>query len=481
MKKWAALLLIAALLLVSACGNGNSGNTGNTGSTGNAGGGNQEQPAGTPGAGEETPKEEPVKLTFWVYPRWSGITGDEQGGQLGDYERDAAKRFTELYPHVTINVEMLDFNNGPQKVNVALASGEQPDVIEDSSTRLMGYANLGHLEALDGHLDQAYVDRIIPSVWQQTTIGDGNHYFIPWGVAPSGMLINKTLVDQAGLGHLLPSNEERTWTIDEYKTLIAGVTEKTGIPGVGLYAGSESGSYFLMNHIWSAGALDYNEQKDAIALNTPEGVAGLAMMKSFIDEGLANEGAAGMKISDTLNLFYDQKLVSISAAPIHYSRAKAAIRDQKSAPYDMYFTAMPQFPGQPITSADTTFGFAVFKTKDPNRVKWAVEFAKFMGDKDNATPVKASNSFTAYDDLNADLFAADNDPNLDVAAKLVKYGVDQGWAAPGYDDVRKMYIAEFQKVFLGRQTPEEAMRVIEEEGNKIIAKFKGVIAAQQGK
>lgn len=470
MKRWIPLFMAAVLAIAPACGSG---------------GGTAPQTAPDAGAGAggapAVKEEKPVTLNFWVYPRWSGVKGDEQGGQLGDFERDAAKRFSEKHPNVTINVEMLDFNNGPQKVNVALASGEQPDILEDSSTRLMGYANLGQLEPLDAHLDASYIGALIPSVWQQTTIGDGNHYFIPWGIAPSGMLINKTLVDQAGLGHLLPTNEERTWTVEQYKTLIQGVKEKTGVAGVGLYAGNESGSYFLMNHIWSAGVTDYNAQKNKIALNTPEGLAGLNLLKSFIDEGLANDGAAGMKISDVLNLFYDQKLVSISAAPIHYSRAKTAIRDKKSPPYDMYFTAMPQFPGKPVTSGDTTFGFAVFKRNDPDRMKWAVEFAKFMGSKENAAPVKASNSFTAYEELNRDLFKADNDPNLDVAAKLVNYGVDQGWSAPGYDDVRKMYIGHFQKVFLGKMTPEEALRTIETEGNQIIDKFAKVIEAQQKK
>ncbi|TBL76265.1 ABC transporter substrate-binding protein [Paenibacillus thalictri] len=469
MRTKAIALATAALMLIAGCGGGGGGNA----TTGPA---NEPKPA----AKEESKAEPKVDITFWTYPKWSGINGTEQGGQLGDYERDAAKRFMAQHPNVNVKVEVLDFNNGPQKVNVALAANEAPDVLMDGPVRFLGYAQQGYLEPLDEHLGKDYTGAFISTLWDQTTIGDGKHYYIPWGTSPNVMLINKTLVDKAGLADKLPKDEERTWTTDQFISFIKEVQQKTGVKGTGLFAGSESGDAFMFNYIWAAGATTYNDKFTKIALNNPAGLSGLQFMKRLADEKLINDGAAALKATDAYNLFYDQKLVSMSAAPVHYSRGLAAIRDKKSAPYEMIMTSYPTFPGkQKSATVLGTFGMAVFKNKDQNKLKYAVEFAKFLGSRENAAAVKASSSFSAYADINKTLFASEKDSNMEFAAKLLPYAVNEGFAAPGYNEIRKNNMAHLQKLILGSETPEDALQKMETEGNQLLEKYTKIIQEQR--
>ncbi len=466
MKRW--MILLVFVLAITGCG-------------GNQAGSDKESPKASEPTDAKTVETAPkdVELSFWVYPRWSGITGKEQDGKLGDFERDAAKRFTEQHPNVTIKIETLDFSNGPQKVNVAIGANETPDILEDANNRLLYYGSLGYLESFDDYLDQDYIREIIPATWEGTTVGDGQHYFIPWGVAPELVLINKTLVDQAGLGDMLPTNEERRWTPEQFKAFAKAFTDKTDIPTVGFFAGSDSGDAHMMNWLWPFGARMYNSTFDKIAFNSPEGLQALDFAKSYLDDGQANPGAAGDTSNDLDNSFVNQGIAVISKATINYSRFKKAMDDKKAQVFDIYATSYPTPENQSLTTTLNTYGFGVFKNKDPEKLKWSMEFAKFMGSKENAAAVKAASSFSVYEDINQSLYSDINDPNIDFARKLLKYAFDPGFATPGYDEIRKMYMGEIQKMFLNKTTPAQTLEAIEKQGNELIEKYKKIMEQQR--
>jgi|SRR5690606_6572958 len=158
----------------------------------------------------ETTKEKEVTIKFWAYPRWNGITGSEKDGKLGDWEQDAAKRFMEKYPNVKIETEFLNPQGGPEKVAIAIQTNSMPDVLEDSEIRFFEYAHKGLLVPIGDYLDKSDIEDYYENIWANTTIGDGKHYYLPWGVSPQFVMINKSLFSQAGIESLLPQNEDRT-------------------------------------------------------------------------------------------------------------------------------------------------------------------------------------------------------------------------------------------------------------------------------
>ncbi len=84
-----------------------------------------------------------VELLWWAYPRFS-TTGKDPGV----YEQELVDRYAKLVPNVVIKIETLNYNGGPAKVNVAIASNTVPDLIDDDPVRLIAdYANRGALVA----------------------------------------------------------------------------------------------------------------------------------------------------------------------------------------------------------------------------------------------------------------------------------------------------------------------------------------------
>src|SRR5690554_1115022 len=123
------------------------------------------------------PREAPVTLDFWVFPKWNGIDGTEKDGKPGDWEKLMAEKFTESHPHVKIITEVFDFKSGPQKVSVSLAAGTIPDVMHDGDLRLMDYANKGYILPLNDYLDPDDLTDYYEGILDTTSIGDGQYYY----------------------------------------------------------------------------------------------------------------------------------------------------------------------------------------------------------------------------------------------------------------------------------------------------------------
>ena len=90
-------------------------------------------PAATEAAGPA-----PVEISLWTFP--VGQWGDEAtvNGWI-----DA---FTAKYPHITVNVEYLDYQSGDDKLNTAIEGGQAPNLIFEGPERLIAtYAANGQL------------------------------------------------------------------------------------------------------------------------------------------------------------------------------------------------------------------------------------------------------------------------------------------------------------------------------------------------
>lgn len=462
-----ALTLLIAFAGLAACSSGN----GDGSSNGSQASGSS--PAGNSGPASAQPDQaaskDPVTIKFWSYPKWNGITGKEPDGALGDWEADAAKRFMALHPNVTIKTEFLNAKGGPEKVAIAIQSNSMPDVLGDSDIRLFEYALKGLTVPIGDYLDAAYVGDYYENVWKQTTIGDGKHYYLPWSISPQILMINRSLFKQAGADDLLPKNENRTWTIDQFEAAIRTVSSKLkGVYGVGMFGDTTSGDAFLLNWIWGFGARTFDPTYSKIALNSEKGLAGMKFLKKLVDDGLTNPGAAGIKQADALTLFNQQKVVAIQGATLQYARTANAMKNGELAAFDLYVTTPPNAAGEQPTSFMTTYGYGVFKSEDANKQKWAIEFAKFLGSKENAAAVKASDSLSTRKSM-ADLFSDSGDENTKFAAKVTQYAVDGGLASPGFNKQRAIFAKKLQAMFTGVLTPEQALKEFEKEANQAIA------------
>lgn len=413
--------------------------------------------------------DEPVTLNFWTYARWNGVKGSEPNGKVGDWQRDAAKRFMEMHPNVKINVEVLNFTGGPEKVAIAIESKQAPDVLEDANQRLYEYAHRGLLVPLDAYLDSTYVADYEKAIWEQASIGDGKHYYLPWGISPQVLMVNRSLFEKAGAENLLPKNRERTWTQEQYINAIKAVTAKLrNVYGVGLFGDTSSGDSFALNWLWASGARTFDEKLTKVTLNSEKGLKGLQFIKRLVDEGLAQPGAAGFRAADTFTLFNQQRVLTVPAATINYARTVQSQNDGQIDKFKIDLVMIPNAEGEQPATFMHTYGFAVFNNGDPTKQKWAIEFAKFLGSPENAAAVRAASSFSPRKSA-ANMYVDFDDPNMRWVTTILKYAVDGGLAVPGFNAQRNNFATHYQAMLNGKKTPAQVLKDFEAEANKIIA------------
>jgi len=177
--------------------------------------------AATPSAGGN------VELNF-VY--W----GDSNRAKMTDA---AIKIFEEKNPGITVKSEYQDSGPYADKLATRFAGGNPPDVLNMANRTLLEYAQRGTLADLKS-LPEIDLKNIPESIQSRGEV-DGKLYGLATGVNLIGMVVNKTITDQAGV--TIP--DDLTWSWEDYAKFATEVSQKTGgkIYGAGYDVATETG------------------------------------------------------------------------------------------------------------------------------------------------------------------------------------------------------------------------------------------------
>ncbi|WP_163161509.1 ABC transporter substrate-binding protein [Arthrobacter sp. Alg241-R88] len=172
-----------------------------------------------------------VELNF-VY--W----GDSNRAKMTDA---AIKIFEEKNPGITVKSEYQDSGPYADKLATRFAGGNPPDVLNMANRTLLEYAQRGTLADLKSFPE---IDlKSIPATIQSRGEVDGKLYGLATGVNLIGMVVNKTITDQAGV--TIP--DDKTWSWEDYAKFATEITQKTGgkIYGAGYDVATETGPILL--------------------------------------------------------------------------------------------------------------------------------------------------------------------------------------------------------------------------------------------
>ena len=140
---------------------------------------------------DENSSSDAVTITLWTQDHWVGVTGHELDGvplddprraqyTRVDWYNKAVEEFQALHPEkkINVNIEILDWTNGFQKIDIAVASGLPPDILISTSGIALKYARFGLLEPFDEHLSPEDIEDFGPFYG----FGEygGKHYFLPF-------------------------------------------------------------------------------------------------------------------------------------------------------------------------------------------------------------------------------------------------------------------------------------------------------------
>ncbi|NJD01073.1 MAG: extracellular solute-binding protein, partial [Ruminiclostridium sp.] len=272
---------------LAACGGAKTNEGKNTGTT----------TAGTTEAAkaESTAAELKADVTIWVYPAFEKI--DQFFNEKVNAE------FKKKFSGVNATIEVIPYDGGPNKVNVAIASGSTPDGLIDTPMRINGYAAKNVLVSLDKELEGIKND-VYPGMIDASLV-DGKRYVIPlFATGGYTFAVNSTLAKELGTYDMLPKDHV-SWTQEDFKNFIKASTEKgksKGVYGTALWAASQSSDAVIFSFMMSAGAKVFNDEKNKIILNSAEAVKGLDLLAGMVKEGIVMPGAATLKDEDSNTL-----------------------------------------------------------------------------------------------------------------------------------------------------------------------------------
>lgn len=409
------------------------------------------------GGGSGGDAKEAVTLDFWAYPYWNGITGAEADGKAEDFWYDCIERFKQANSDadITINFEMLPWDGGPNKVNIAIASKSNPNVLVDGPIRFLGYASRGVLEPLDDHFTADDLADYVDGAWDSGKLpSDGKHYSVPWYTDVYCVIINRAMFEEIGIADKIPSDADRSWTYEEFREVLQAFRDND-MYGLSLYAANEQDDAATWLFAFGNGATLFNSSYDEITFNSPESVESFEYLRGLVEDDLVLPAPETIKSTDITQFFKERKVAMIMSSMYLVSVIESdATAGALSGDFDLTVAMIPRSADGPKINFELSQGFAVFKSDDANKTKWAVDFAKFLGNKENSEATKAIFSVPYRKSLQN--LHGDSDAVAWGMSQL-KYVFDRGIWVDGYSEVRALFYPALQSIYIGQQTPQEAL------------------------
>jgi multiple sugar transport system substrate-binding protein len=186
---------------------------------------------GCAGSGSPAGQNGTVELNFVFW-------GDANRAKVTE---EALRVFEEKNPGIKVKTEYQDSGPYADKLATRFAGGNPPDVLAMANRSLLEYAQRGALADLKT-LPELKLDAVPETVLSRGTV-DGKLYGLATGVTTIGMVVNKTITDQAGV--TIP--DDKTWSWEDYAKFATEVTQKTGgkVYGAGYDVATETGPILL--------------------------------------------------------------------------------------------------------------------------------------------------------------------------------------------------------------------------------------------
>lgn len=443
MKKLISTLLASAMLLglVAACGTDTT----------------QKSTEATPTTTTEDKKmtDEKVELNFWAFPTFGSADMDPIA-----YTQSMVDAFQASHPNIKVNLEMIDYASGAEKIKTSLEAGTAPDILLDAPGRLIEYGLAGKMVDLASLFTDEYVADIGNEALLSALKGNGTYYVAPIGATPFTMAFNKEAIEKSGAVEFMNLEGDRTWTTENFLKALDKLHE-AGYEGASMYCksqGGDQGMRAFVNNLYNGSMTDKEMTK--FTVNDEAGVKALTLIKQLVDDGKLLNGSANDGGAD-LDLFTNAN----TAFTTLWSATLASQRAPQMEQTKMEAVIVP-FPSENGTPALEFYlaGFGVFDNKDQAKAEAAKEFVKFATqDKEWAVKnAKAANIFPAMQSF-GNIY--EGNELMSYVQNLTKYYAPYFQTMPTYARMRTFWFPMLQAVLNGQETPQDALDHFVEQAN----------------
>ncbi|MEZ4861492.1 MAG: substrate-binding domain-containing protein [Caldilineaceae bacterium] len=393
------------------------------------------------------------ELKIWVFP----LTENDQEWLWNPL----TEKFNEVYPDVTMNVELLPWGGRREKMMTAFAAGEAPNIAYVNTDTISLFGTRDVLVPLDDFISaEDWVD--FPSTMTAGISWDGKRIMIPTLFIVTGHVANKAMLEELGLD---PANPPYTW--DDLQAAGALAKEKDYF----LTDWNTTNWGAFVQSVWQAGGTLLNEDATDSLLDSEPGIAATTFIADlFKNEWVPREGAVGTEEEGSalaMNYFFQQQQLIVEGNP--------TIVDQVSrqAP-DIELVLVPTWQDKTQVQQVGSGCWGLFKNTASQEA--AVDWVKFMIEPENqgfycsvtgfAPPRKAALAHWKVDPM-VSAFV-----ELHVPYAQLNQDTNFHWQLQ-----KVIWAPHFQAAVLGVQSVEDAVRDADAE---ITAAIQEELAKQQG-
>lgn len=431
-KVTSALILLAMLFSLAACGGNGAGSAASGGSS-----------AGSVATGgSDAPEGEQSEVVVW-------LCEDEYRFMM---ESGLVEQFESEYPQYTVTVVQYTWDALLDKLaaNFASNTGDFPDLSVAADQCVGEYAQYGGIIPLDDfYAERGYDEREwLENSWEHFRWVDGKLYAAPFYVDYRVLFYRKDIFEQEGL--------EPPTTLDELMEIGQKLTvegERYGLADQFTWNDFHFFSWLLYAH----GGDFYNEDRTEPRINSPEGIAALEYYKALYDNNVMPKDAAYK--ADTLPGFIDGYYCMAEMGS--WWRGLIASQAPELGEFGDKWDAVTL----PVGASETAYGHPngwIVPTK-ANNPEGGLAFLDFFLRTDVGAEWLSQTGELVGDAAVYDLPEFADDPYVQVFVEAGQRGTTSVSNVPGGDLVIEMVYTVLGEYKEGKLTAEEAAASMEEQ------------------
>jgi len=416
-------------------------------------------------------RSEQMHIKFWTFPLWTGITGAERNGTPEDWPRLKIREFEATHPNVKIDLEVLTWQGGAQKLDLAVLSRTYPDVCYLAAASLRKYVDQGVLEPMDPFMTKADVADFYPNVLECCRY-QGHTYLRPWLCNALCLAVNLDIFKERHIERLIPKPPDRAWTYDQFVEACRACTfdrngdGRTDVYGYALYGIPLSVEYQMLTLVLGFGAQLYSKDGGRFLLNSPSGVRGFQFLLDLLDKyKVVPPGPAGMQAGQVGQMFMNQEVAIQSSTSGVLKGIKMSAERGEFPFFNAAIVQPPHLPGKKPSTMLSVGGYVVFKQTDPRRREIAMEFARFLTNTENCRALSVIGQFPARKSA-GDIYPGDVD--MGVVARLIPMA--RIYFTSGAPELNPVVNNIYQRIFTHSMTPAQALASAERDAKGIVTR-----------
>ncbi|CAN5818550.1 sugar ABC transporter substrate-binding protein [soil metagenome] len=356
-----------------------------------------------------------------------------------DYINGVIAEFEAEHPGVTVNWVDLPDGGFPDKFFASVAAGQAPDVVNLNTSRMRLAVKEDALVNLSENATDEQLSIYFPSLLDSSSV-NGSVYAFPWYQAPTILMYNKSIFEQAGL-----DPESPPATYEEAIAMAQTIREATFLEGIAPLPFPED--WLVQN-----GVDILSEDGLEPAFNTPEGVAALQIYVDAVQNRAVSQDAINFDYQKAIGDFAGGQDAMLVTGPQFLRTVESdgpeVYANLGLAPYPLTETGI-------IPNAIQNM--VVPKASD--NVDLAIELANFVtNDANQLAFAKLVSIFPSTTAAAGDEFFCSDQESLEGRARCIQaQSIDRSFDNQVRQDIKDEIRKAFGEAMIGQKTAEQAL------------------------